>query len=263
MVLHIAVDGINTEFNDFIVEKLYNHFRNIDKHKYKVRKAEIPVCPEIKEILNNYNLCNHEIGLLYAFDSSLSYYMEKWSEYDIVLWRGSVLSSYVYNTDETTHNTFIKQINKYFPLMNLYIIIGDDTHNLKEYNLKYKEVGAEYKNTIVISDLKEDTNKNMKKITSLIYQNLPTCNYCGKLFTPTQKHRTYCNYNCSKKSKQDQDRDNTREWYHRYKDVMSERKKGALGSKGANLHGSADPNPIAELQKVRNAKKAVGLKPIE
>lgn len=260
MVLHISVDGANKEFNEFILEKLYNHFKNIDKHKYNIRKAEIPVCPEVKNILNNYNLCNHEIALLYAFDASLSYYMEDWSQYDIVLWKGSVISSYVYNVDENTSSTFIKQINKYFPLMNLHIIIEDDDVKLTEDTTKFKRIADDYKNTIYISDLNDELNKNMKKIISTIYQNLPTCNFCGKLFTPTQKHRTYCNYECSKKSKQDQDRENTREWYHRYKDVMSERKKGALGSKGANLHGTADPNPIAELQKVRNAKKAVGLK---
>ena len=44
---------------------------------------------------------------------------------------------------------------------------------------------------------------------------------------------------------------------------MTERQKGALGSKGANLHGRADPNPLAELEKVRNAKRALGLKPIQ
>ena len=44
---------------------------------------------------------------------------------------------------------------------------------------------------------------------------------------------------------------------------MSERKKGGLGSKGANLHGRADTNPVRELEKVRNAKRALGLKPIQ
>ena len=44
---------------------------------------------------------------------------------------------------------------------------------------------------------------------------------------------------------------------------MTERQKGGLGSKGANLHGKADPNPLAELEKVRNAKRALGLKPIQ
>ena len=44
---------------------------------------------------------------------------------------------------------------------------------------------------------------------------------------------------------------------------MSERAKGQLGSKGANLHGSADSNPIKELEKIRKAKKALGLKPIQ
>lgn len=260
MVLHISIDGVDKEQNEFILEKLYNHFKNIDKHKYNVRKVGISICPEVQTILNHYALCNHEIALLSAFDASLSYYSEDWTKYDIVLWKNSIISNYVYHVDENTNKTFIKQINKYFPIFDLHLIIGQSS-KLNEDDVKFQQIAEDYKNTLYISDLNKDTNKNMKKLISIIYQTLPTCKFCGKLFTPTQQHRIYCNYDCSKKSKQDQDRDNTRKYYHRYKNVMSERQKGALGSKGANLHGTADPNPIAELQKIRNAKKAIGLKP--
>ena len=80
---------------------------------------------------------------------------------------------------------------------------------------------------------------------------------------PSKTHKKYCKNKCKEYSLAEQYRINNRNYYHRYKNVMTERQKGGLGSKGANLHGKADPNPLAELEKVRNAKRALGLKPIQ
>ena len=40
---------------------------------------------------------------------------------------------------------------------------------------------------------------------------------------------------------------------------MSESKRGALGSKGANLHGKANNDPEVELKLINNEKRRLGL----
>lgn len=40
---------------------------------------------------------------------------------------------------------------------------------------------------------------------------------------------------------------------------MSESKRGALGSKGANLHGRANSDHNVELQLINNEKRRLGL----
>ena len=267
-MLHVAIDGIDGVGKSTQIDKLIEFFK---KKNYKVRKAIQPVCPEVISILKNYNLSNHEIALLMAFDRSLSYYGENWDEYQIIFWDRSILSSYAYNTDKNTPAFFIKQINRYFPLMDLYIIITtDDLMEDADYQStnkniikKYNELAETHNNTVTTPYLPDEPDKMTKNIMQLITDHLPRCEWCGRIFTPTQAHKKYCTAECSTEANREQCRENNRNYYNRYKDVMSERQKGGLGSKGANLHGRADPNPIAELQKVRNAKRALGLKPIK
>lgn len=268
MTLHVALEGIDGVGKSTQVERLFDYFKSED---YCVRKAVQPVNEEIINILKNYKLLPHEIALLMAFDRSFTYYGEKWEDYDIVIWDRSILSSYAYNTDKNTPDFFIKQINRYFPLMDLYIIITtDDLIEDADYqstnkNLikKYNRLAETYNNTVTTPYLPNESDKMTKNIIQLITDHLPRCEWCGRIFTPTQAHKKYCTTECSTEANREQCRENNRNYYNRYKDVMSERQKGGLGSKGANLHGRADPNPIAELQKVRNAKRALGLKPIE
>lgn len=268
MTLHIALEGIDGVGKSTQVDRLLDFFKN---KEYCVRKAVQPVNVEIIQILKNYQLLPHEIALLMAFDRSFSFYGEDWSKYDLVIWDRSILSSYAYNTDKNTPQTFIKQINKYFPQMDLYIIITnkelleDADYQTTNKNIirKYNELAETYPNTITTPYIKNNPEEMTRNIIRIIFDKLPTCQWCGRLFTPTQKHKKYCTSRCSDESFLDQCRENNRNYYNRYKDVMSERKKGGLGSKGANLHGKADLNPFRELEKVRNAKKALGLKPIE
>ena len=268
MTLHIALEGIDGVGKSTQTDLLVEHFT---KEGYRVRKAVQPVNEEIISLLTKYELLPHEIALLMAFDRSFSYYCEKWENYDLVIWDRSILSSYAYNTDDNTPNFFIKQINRYMPEMNLYIIItfnelleeADYQKNTKDLICKYNEIAETYQNTVTTPYLEAEPEIMTENIIQLIFDNLPKCEWCGRIFTPTTKHRKYCTKKCSEEANREQCRENTRNYYHRYKDVMSERQKGGLGSKGANLHGRADPNPIAELQKVRNAKKALGLKPIQ
>lgn len=269
MVLHIAIEGVDGVGKSTMVSKLHDFFKN---KNYNVRTAIQPINKEVIEILENYNLSNHEIALLMAFDRSFSYYGEDWEQYDLVIWDRSILSSYVYNTDKTVPNLFIKQINRYFPDMDLYIVITTDeycaeqdyTHK-KHYDLikKYDKFIKSKDNIISVEYIEGKPELVFESIVKALFDELPRCNWCGRIFTPSKKYKRYCKEDCRKNSLSEQYRINNRNYYNRYKDVMSEKQKGGLGSKGANLHGTPDPNPVRELRKVRNAMKAQGLKPIQ
>lgn len=267
MTLHIALEGIDGVGKTTLIKKLVDFFT---KKEYNVTSRKQPASSEIIGILNKYNLTSHEIALLMAFDRSFTYYMEDWEQYDLVIWDRSILSSYVYNTDEKTTKTYIKQINKYFPEMDLYIILTTDKplqeqdyteNNTKTLIQKYNQLIQENENIIGVKR-QDNIEKTLKETVLTIFDNLPRCQWCGKLFKPNRHQYKYCKNECSIESKKEQYRINNRAYYHRYKDVMGDKQKGQLGSKGANLHGTADLNPLMEMQKIRRAKKALGLKPI-
>ena len=244
MVLHIAVDG---DLKHEYIRKLCLFFM---KKQYKIKTVGTPVNDGVLYILNNGNTTNHEKILLKAFDRSFSYYGTDWNKYDIVIWSDSIITDYLTLSNENIPLIYIKQCNKYFPQMDLHILIGDyDITGFKENCVK------------IIPSKNEDITFN--KIVRACFDNLPKCNWCPRLFKPNKYHKKYCSDKCREASLEEQYRINKRRYYHKYKDVMSEKQKGALGSKNANLHGKADLNPIAELQKVRNAKKSLGLKPIQ
>ncbi len=252
MVLHIGLDGIKDN------SEISNRLNDFFTHKnYKCRCVTAPEHNEIINTLDSYDLTKHEIALLYAFDRSFSYYGEDWEKYDLVFWDTTILFNYVCHTDEKTPMKYIKQINKYFPKMDLHIIVlrdADDYYENKYDNLTLKNI---------VKIQYTDLDKTIEEIVKAMFDNLPTCNWCPRLFKPNKKHKKYCSDKCAEYSLQEQYRVNNREYYKRYKNVMSERSKGGLGSKNANLHSKADPNPFVELEKVRRGKKALGLKPIQ
>ena len=106
-----------------------------------------------------------------------------------------------------------------------------------------------------------------EEIIKTIFDNLPRCNWCGKLFKPTKNNYKYCNRTikgkkCSEWGWEENNRRNNREYYKRNKDQMTEKQRNGLGSKNAYLSGKPEQNPLAELEKVRKAKKSLGLKPL-
>ena len=267
MVLHVAFEGIDGVGKSTLIDNLKDF---LTSKKYKVCTAVQPSNEPILYILNHYDLSNHEIALLMALDRSLTYYNEDWEQYDIVLWDRSILSSYAYNTDQNTPKTFIKQINRYFPLMNLYIIIESDIlleeqdyTESKDLINKYNWLKNNHKNTTSIEYIANKPEKMLEETVKILFEELPTCNWCGKLFTPSKEYKKYCTDDCRKYSLEEQHRINNHNYYHRYKDVMTERQKGQLGSKGANLHGKPDPNPLIEIEKLRKHRKAIGLSPFK
>ena len=239
MTLFIAING---EYNKKLMEHLLKFYK---EKQYKITIIEEQGNIEVEYILNNYNLLLHEKLQLKAFNRSFTYYLENWEKYQIVIFTGSIIDDYTLIQNTDIPHTYIKKLNQYQPIYDLYITIG-------ECNVK---LNKQYNHQQVQND--ENVFENLVKT---IFDNLPRCNWCGKLFKPNKDNYKYCSKKCSKYSLEEQMRINNRNYYHKYKDVLSEKQKGALGSKNANLHGTADPNPFAELEKVRRAKKSLGLR---
>lgn len=268
--MHIAFDGIKGTGKTLMAKKLVNFLEN---KNYKVYMPVHSISNKFNDLLKNYELTNYEKALITAFIRSLSLDNHLLEKYDIIVWDNSILSSLVYHTDKKTPKNFIKQINKYFPEMDLYIIIqpnNDSEYVIDEINQntlqllkKYDNLIKNHKNAVKINYIPNNEEKMFKEVINQIYKELPRCNWCGRFFTPTKHYKKYCKDECRKFGLQEQRRINNSNYYYKYKDVMTEKQKGGLGSKGANLHGKADSNPLIELQKVRNAKKALGLKPIQ
>ena len=70
-------------------------------------------------ILNNYDLTFSQKAMLQAIDRSLTYTGQDLENYDIVIWDGSILNSLAYHTNAEVKPSFIKNINRFFPEMDL------------------------------------------------------------------------------------------------------------------------------------------------
>lgn len=255
MTLHVALDSINDVEKAELVETLSVF---LSRKEYKVKTLSQPTINPILSILKDYNLTNSERALLSAADRSITFNNGNFEDFDIVLWNGSVLRSYVYYTDNIIKSSFIRTVNKYFPEMDCYIVIRAENQNHEPVR-KFDKLIRENRNVHSINYAADDPEGMMNEIVNILFRELPTCSWCGRLFTKSVFNKKYCSNNCKKYAKEEQNRDNFRNYYNRYKDTMSEAKKGALGSKGANLHGTANPDPEVELRLINNEKMRLGL----
>lgn len=265
MTLHIALDGIDGLGKTTQIKKLSEF---LTKKSYNV-KTLIPVQDKtILSILNSYNLTLSEKALLSALDKSLIVNWENLGQYDIVLWDTSILHSYAYYTNGTVKPSFIRQINRFSPEMDIIIVIRhweylqeqDFTHRL-QYDLiqKFDKFIEENGNVYPIDYIPDKPDQMFAEIARLIFDVLPTCNWCGRLFTKSVSNKKYCSKDCKDYAKEEQNRNNFRNYYNKYKDTMSESKRGALGSKGANLHGRANDDHEVEAKLIANEKRRLGL----
>ena len=120
MTLHIALDGIHTNVNHIIIQKLAEY---LTRKSYTI-KTIFPLQYEtIQHILNSYDLTIYEKSLLTALDRSIVWNHENFSNYDIVLWNSSILSSYAFHTTPDLRPSYIKTINKYSPAMDVTIVV--------------------------------------------------------------------------------------------------------------------------------------------
>ena len=260
MTLHIALDGIGGYGKAMMIKKLAEF---LTKKSYNVKTLCQPQDKTILYILDNYNLTIWEIALLMALDRSLSWNYEDFKDYDIVLWDRCILSDYAYHTDENVKAAFIRNINRYFPDMDIYIVIHSgeilqDEDNIKVIK-KYDVLIDGYLNVHKVDYIPGNPEKAFDDIVETIFTVLPTCKWCGRLFKKSRTNKKYCCLKCKNYAKEEQNRNNFRNFYNKYKDTMSEEKKGALGSKGANLHGRANKNPEVELKLINNEKRRLGI----
>ncbi len=208
------------------------------------------------------------MALLTAIDKSLTSNWENLDQYDIVLWDTSIIYSLAYHSNGDVKPSFIKQINRFSPEMDIIIVIQhyeymqeqDFTHRL-QYDLiqKFDKLIEEHQNVYTIDYIPDKPNEMLNTIVRLIFDVLPTCKWCGRLFTKSVSNKKYCSKDCKDYAKEEQHRNNVRDYYNRYKDTMSESKRGALGSKGANLHGKAKDDPEVEAKLIANEKRRLGL----
>ena len=264
MVLHIALEGVDGVGKTTHAIKLAKFF---NKKNYKVAYMNQPRQDDIIYILKHRVLSNDQIALLMAVDRSITYYENDFSNLDIVIWDRSILSSYVYNTDEKVTDDFIKNINKYFPPMDLYIVISTDTllaeqdyTDTEDTIQKYQRMIEENDNITEVKYIQDSIDEVFESIVKKCFEHLPKCNWCGRIFTKSTKNKKYCSTKCRKYAREEQNRENNRNYYNRYKDTLTERQKNQLGSKGANLHEKADTDFEKEKEKIRKGMKAVGLK---
>ena len=124
---------------------------------------------------------------------------------------------------------------------------------------KFAKLTQQFDNVYPVNFVDGAVDLTFRETIETIFEVLPTCNWCGRLFTKTVHFKKYCSHNCKDYAKEEQNRLNFRNYYKRYKDTMSESKKGALGSRGANLHAHANDDPEIEPRLISNEKKRLGL----
>ena len=124
---------------------------------------------------------------------------------------------------------------------------------------KFNDLAKQFDNVYPVNFVEGGVDLTFREAIETIFEVLPTCNWCGRLFTKTVHFKKYCSNNCKDYAKEEQNRENFRNYYKRYKDTMSEARKGALGSRGANLHVHANTDHEVEARLISNEKKRLGL----
>lgn len=198
MTLHIALDGIDGLGKTTQIKKLKEF---LTKKSYNV-KTLLPIQDKtILSILNNYNLTLSEKALFTAIDRSLTWNNENFDQYDIVLWDTSILNSYAYHTDVNVKPSFIQTINRFSPSIDLIIVIRhweymqeQDFSNRLQYDLiqKFDKLIEENDNVHVVDYVPGDPSKVLEEIVKTLFDVLPTCKWCGRLFTKSVSNKKYC-----------------------------------------------------------------------
>ena len=208
MVLHIAIEGVDGVGKTTQLEHLKTFFT---KKNYNVTILKQPNSPELIDFMKTYFLNKSELALIMALDRLILYNSMKvfLHRYDIIFWDRSILSSYAYNTDETVDEKFITDINRYFPDMDLYIVIdnneflekadyqNNNDEDKQKIIKKYQKLVSENNNIKTVPYIYGEENKVFESIVQTIYEYFPRCNWCGHVFKKTTENRKYCKKICS------------------------------------------------------------------
>lgn len=262
MVLHIAIEGVDGVGKTTQLEHLKTFFT---KKNYNVTILKQPNSPELIDFMKTYFLNKSELALVMALDRLILYNSMKvfFQRYDIIFWDRSILSSYAYNTDDTVDEKFITDINRYFPDMDLYIVIdnneflekadyqNNNDEDKQKIIKKYQKLVSENDNVKTVPYIYGEENKVFESIVQTIYEYFPRCNWCGHVFKKTTENRKYCKKICSDYAREEQNRINALKHYHDHKDEKPQK----LGSYGANLHSHMNPDHEKEKQLIENEKR--------
>lgn len=82
------------------------------------------------------------------------------------------------------------------------------------------------------------------------------CKWCGKTYQKSYNSQAYCCEEHRRLARQQQNRDNFFNWYHKNKHLLPER--CCLGSGGLGMHRHDDPE--VEYEKIRREFKRLRLK---
>lgn len=239
-MIQVSIDGANQEA---ISALLYEHYK---KQGYHVKLIHHPNCKEVHEIKRFFNLCNHEIALLHAFDSSLNSYTM--GDYDIVIWNGSIISDYLELANDTRIELFIKQINKFSPKMDTYFYINSPEEIIPTHIFK------NIKNWVTINGAL-DINLQYKAIIDQLNKDYPHCKWCNHIYKKDRHHYNYCSKTCSGLSREKQNREHVRNHYRKHgRKTSSSGYNDRLGSR-ALLTQHPQNDFEKEHQAIKNEKK--------
>lgn len=176
----------------------------------------------------------HEGIILY---NSLYRNKQDTTGYDLVFWETSTYTDIQKYTDNNITSHYIQTINKHNPTPDINILI---TYNLNQQN----------NNNIL---LLKPSNNLPEKITRIIHKTLPTCKYCGKIITPTQTLKKYCNTHCRNRERQIQNQQARHTYYKKYRHLLPPEQKNSIGT--SNLTGKPEPDFQEEQKKIQQEKK--------
>ncbi len=247
MTLHIAINSKNTKLKQEMLEHLQLFYT---KKQYKTSLRKEQDNPTTNPILNNPKTTITEKLLIRAYNRQHN--TQQKYPYDLIIWNGSIIEDYTEYTNKKITKHYIRQINRHTKPYDIYITIGKTNK---------KQIPANLNHHLLTKTQNKD--KLFEDIVQTIFDNLPRCQWCNRLFKPNKHKYKYCSKKCSEYGWEENNRINNREYYKRNKNTMTEKQRLGLGSKNAYLGGTPETDPLRELQKVRSAKKSLGLKSLQ
>ena len=245
MVLHISISG---KESDHITKKLYEYYKN---KNYKTRMVQRLDHKPIHNIIRHYNLLPHEQALIHSLDESLTYHMENWKQYEIVLWSGSILDDYLklYNHQGVT-DYWLKQINKFNQKKDLYIYITNDNDTIKN------NPANNLQNTLIIKQ-QDNTDNLFNELIKQINEYFTHCKWCNHIY---KKHdnNLYCSKTCRELAYQKQVRDAVNRFRKKNRNNNASDYHSNLGSE-ALLKQHPNEDFTKEHRIILNEKRRLGL----
>ena len=226
MTYHISIDTDETT-------KEFHLHRLLQKIRIKCSSYNCKIIPSP----NTPSTLTHEGIILY---NSLYRNKQDTLGYDLVFWETSIYTDIQKYTDNNITPYYIRTINKHNPTPDINILI---TYNLQQ--------------TLQNMTLLQPAPDLAEKITRIIHTSLPTCKYCGRIITPTQTLKKYCNTHCRNRERQIQNQQARHTYYKKYKHLLSPEQKNSIGT--SNLTSKPETDFQQEQKKIQQEKRRLGI----